>query len=62
MNKSKYGLLVLLLSTSAFAHHSTLGTFDSDQTIAIQGTITDFRWSNPHVRLEVAVLDDQGNS
>jgi|MEHZ01.4.fsa_nt_MEHZ011011141.1_1 hypothetical protein len=61
MNQFTYGILALLISTVAYGHHSTLGTFDPDQTISIEGTITDFRWSNPHVRLEVAVTDTSGN-
>ena len=47
-------------AVSVFAHHGALGFFDFDQTIDIQGTLTDFRWANPHVRLEVAVVNEQG--
>ena len=36
----------------AGAHHST-AAFDSDTVVAIEGTITQFRWINPHASIKL---------
>ena len=41
---------------SAFAHHS-FALFDAERTVTLQGTVTEFRWTNPHSRLHVMVSD-----
>jgi Family of unknown function (DUF6152) len=35
-----------------FAHHST-AAFDNSQVIRIEGTVTQFRWINPHASFKV---------
>ena len=49
----------LLTANSAFAHHS-FAMFDQSKTVTIQGTVKDFRWTNPHVFIQVMVKNDQG--
>ena len=44
--------LSLLLSFPAFAHHST-AAFDNEKVIKIEGTITQFRWTNPHASIKL---------
>lgn len=41
-----------LLSLPAFAHHST-SAFDNLKVIRIEGTITQFRWINPHASIKI---------
>jgi hypothetical protein len=41
-----------LLSFSALAHHST-AAFDNEKVIRIEGTITQFRWTNPHASIKL---------
>jgi hypothetical protein len=41
-----------LLSFSALAHHST-AAFDNEKVIKIEGTITQFRWTNPHASIKL---------
>lgn len=41
-----------LLSVPAFAHHST-AAFDNSKVIRIEGTVTQFRWINPHASIKV---------
>jgi hypothetical protein len=36
----------------AIAHHST-AAFDTSQVIKIDGTITQFRWTNPHASIKI---------
>ncbi|HEY5569644.1 MAG TPA: DUF6152 family protein [Gammaproteobacteria bacterium] len=42
----------LLRLTPAIAHHST-AAFDNTRVIKIEGTITQFRWINPHASIKI---------
>jgi hypothetical protein len=37
---------------SAYAHHST-AAFDNSQIVRIEGTVTQFRWINPHASFKL---------
>lgn len=41
-----------LLSLPALAHHST-AAFDNEKVVKIEGTITQFRWTNPHASIKL---------
>ena len=41
-----------LLSTPAFAHHST-AAFDNTKVVRVEGTIKQFRWTNPHASIKI---------
>ncbi len=60
MKRLCLGLMFVLASALAHGHHSTLGFFDSDQTIEINGVITSIAWRNPHIRFGLEVTDDSG--
>jgi hypothetical protein len=45
-------LLAGLLSLPALAHHST-AAFDNEKVVRIEGTITQFRWINPHASIKL---------
>lgn len=52
---SIHGVLLVLLTVfalSARAHHSRTG-FDAANPIRLTGTVTEFRWANPHVLLRI---------
>jgi len=49
----------LLGSAAALAHHSG-AMFESEKTVTLNGTVTEFEWVNPHAWLYVAVTDDKG--
>lgn len=49
-------------SGSALAHHSTLGFFESDRIVEIEGTLASLSMSNPHVRFVVQVADESGQT
>ncbi|HEY6905354.1 MAG TPA: DUF6152 family protein [Candidatus Acidoferrales bacterium] len=52
-------MAAMLTAGSAFAHHS-FAMFDQSKIVTIQGTVKDFRWTNPHVFIQVMVKNDQG--
>lgn len=45
-------LLAGLLSVPVMAHHST-AAFDNEKVVRIEGTITQFRWINPHASIKL---------
>ena len=55
--------VVILLTVSAplFAHHGG-AAYDTDKTVTVKGTVTDYVWSNPHVFVKVDVKDGSGNA
>lgn len=59
------GLLVavnfLLMAVPAFAHHGT-AEYDNTKTISIQGTVTAFRYLNPHALIVMAVKEDNNQT
>jgi hypothetical protein len=64
MNKKTHAFLataVALVAGSALAHHS-FAMFDQSQTITLAGEVTDFRWTNPHVFIELNVKNDAGSA
>lgn len=52
---------LLVLATAATAHHGTAVNYDFSKTITVIGTVTEFRWRNPHSALFVDVTDKDGN-
>jgi hypothetical protein len=43
-----------------FAHHSFESEFDVNKPVHIEGKVTKMEWGNPHVYLEMDVLDSRG--
>ena len=44
-----------------FAHHGTGISYDLDHNpITLKGTVTEFRWANPHIGIFIDVKDDKG--
>jgi hypothetical protein len=51
----------LLAATAAMAHHGTFVSYDSDHPVTMKATVTEFRYTNPHIQLFFDVKDDKGN-
>ncbi len=51
---------LLLSAGAAPAHHSFAAFFDSDKTIKVTGTVTDFRFTNPHGSIGIEVKKPDG--
>jgi hypothetical protein len=50
---------VLVVSSATFAHHGT-AAYDTKNIVTVKGTMTDFRFINPHVQLYFDVKNDKG--
>jgi hypothetical protein len=57
LHHASLAIAVLLTAGTALAHHS-FAMFDQSQTVTLQGTVTDFRWTNPHVFIELVVKNE----
>jgi hypothetical protein len=54
---------VLAVGTDTFAHHGTRAAYIVEPTkeLSMTGTVTKFRWGNPHVYVMYDVTDASGN-
>jgi hypothetical protein len=50
---------VLIFTVSTFAHHGT-AAYDTKIIVTVKGTMTEFRFINPHVQLFFDVKNDKG--
>jgi hypothetical protein len=50
------------LANAAYGHHSRTWHFDTDVEILIEGIVKEYQFVNPHSRLFVDVVDDDGNT
>lgn len=65
MRKMRSSILFVLaglcvVSVPAFAHHGN-ASYDYEKTVTLQGTVTQWLWSNPHCLLKFDVKDDKGS-
>ena len=59
MRIGPFVIAVLLAASFALAHHSN-AAFDGDKVVVLKGTVTQWKWSNPHVWIVLSVDDDKG--
>lgn len=48
-------------SIPAFGHHGTGVAYDPDNPTEVKGTVTEFKWQNPHAQLFLDVKKADGN-
>ena len=48
-----------LISAPLLAHHGE-ANYDTEKTVSVKGTITDFEFVNPHVQITLDVKNDKG--
>ena len=53
--------LLLIAAGAAFAHHGT-AAYDTKNIVTVKGTMTEFRYINPHVQLFFDVKNDKGET
>jgi len=49
------------LAGPASAHHS-FAMYDNDHQAKLQGTVTHYQWTNPHVYIELQTMEADGSS
>ncbi|HMB74188.1 MAG TPA: DUF6152 family protein [Gammaproteobacteria bacterium] len=54
------GLAAALLAAHSAAHHSSALFYDVQDRITVTGTVTDFKFSNPHAILHFVVTTEGG--
>ena len=52
-------VLLVLVIVPAFAHHGNVA-YDN-RTVTVKGTVTEWRWTNPHSFLKFEAKDEKGN-
>ena len=58
--KTRYVLALIAIAPAAIAHHGLSPHYDANQSVTIEGTITDFKFVNPHAVLYIDVTNDDG--
>jgi hypothetical protein len=53
--------VLLMTGALALAHHGTFVSYDSDHPVTMKGTVTEYRFTNPHMQLYFDVTDEKGN-
>jgi len=48
------------VAVPVLAHHGG-AAYETDKSVIVKGTVTEYIWSNPHVFVKVDVKDDKGN-
>ncbi len=50
---------VVFISVPLLAHHGE-ANYDTQKTVSVQGTVTEFEFVNPHVQITLDVKNDKG--
>lgn len=61
--KAQYVMLVmafLMVALPTLAHHGTGVAYETEKTVSLKGTVTDWLWANPHCGLLFDVTQDNG--
>ena len=56
------GLLIVLFPLLSWAHHNSAPIYNLDQSITVEGTVTELRFVNPHARIYLEVTEEDGSS
>jgi hypothetical protein len=51
---------VITVSAPLLAHHGTNISYDRTKPVTLSGTVTEFRFANPHPQLYIDVKDESG--
>lgn len=54
--------VILFAALPVAAHHGTAVSYEQSAWITVKGTVTEFRWRNPHSALFLDIVDDKGDN
>ena len=54
-------IIALAFSQQIVAHHSVFAVYDINESVTIEGVITEIWFKSPHIRVFVEVTDAEGN-
>ncbi|HZP31988.1 MAG TPA: DUF6152 family protein [Candidatus Acidoferrales bacterium] len=54
-------LFIVAASLPVLAHHGN-ASYDTEKTVTVKGTVSEYIWANPHVFLKVDAKDGTGNT
>ncbi len=54
-------VIALFMAGLAYAHHSAAG-IDQTKSVTVEGTVTQFKWANPHSWIEMEVQNSKGGT
>ena len=57
LNFAVIAVAAILTTSSSLAHHS-FAMFDQSKSVELRGTVKSFRWSNPHVFIQLVVTKE----
>jgi hypothetical protein len=60
MSRTLCAAAALLLATRISAHHAFAAEYDENKRVTVSGTVTNFKWTNPHAWLYVEGKDESG--
>jgi Family of unknown function (DUF6152) len=60
MAKARFFLGLMMAATGAASAHHSSAMYDEKQKVTIEGTLTKYEWSNPHVYLYLQVMPVDG--
>jgi hypothetical protein len=58
--KFMLAVVIALMGTSAFAHHSFEAEYDDKKPITLSGTVAKVDWMNPHIFIHIDAKDEAG--
>lgn len=54
-------LMVALICPPVSAHHGTGVAYETEKSVTVKGSVTEWIWANPHCGLLFDSIDDSGN-
>jgi hypothetical protein len=59
----QFAFLAFLIEPAiAFAHHSTVGFYDPNQVVEVEGLVSSVSWRNPHTLITIDVVEADGST
>ncbi len=58
LKRSGMAAALMVITLPLAAHHGNLAIFDVDRNITLQGVVTKFEWTNPHVYIQLETEND----